>query len=247
MAGIPALALIVFPLLALPTLTDFSQIWSALQSRETIEAILLSLRTTLVSVGLIAVLGLPLAYYSARSKSWFAGVIDAISDLPIVLPPAAAGVALLAAFGRSGWLGETFNLQVTFTSVAVVIAQVFVAMPYFVRSAAEGIRKVSKEDALAAAIDGAGPWKAAWLVILPQCRGAIGAGILLAWARALGEFGATLMFAGNFVGRTQTVPLAIYAGFEGNLGQAVALSIVLLVLAVIVLAAARLLIRRERS
>lgn len=246
LAAMPALLLILIPLLALAGKTGPGDLLKSLQQKETLEAIALSLRTTLFAVLAVALLGLPLAYYSGRSKSRFAALIDVVSDLPIVLPPAAAGIALLLVFGREGWLGgplDKLGIQVTFTSIAVVIAQAFVALPYFVRSAAEGFRQVDPDEWAAAALDGANPFQIALKVILPQARGAVLAGVLMAWARALGEFGATLMFAGNFVGRTQTIPLAIYAGFESDLNQAVTLSIVLLLLAVTVLLAARLLVR----
>ena len=223
-------------------------VWATLGQRETLEAVFLSLKTTLVAVCLVALIGFPLAYLVGRSKSKFARTVDAISDLPIVLPPAAAGIALLAAFGREGLVGQPLDrigIQVTFTSAAVVIAQAFVALPYFVRSAAEGLRKVDSDTFSAGALDGASLMQTICKIVLPQCKGAFWAGILLAWARALGEFGATLMFAGNFVGRTQTVPLAIYAGFDSDLNVAIALSVVLLALAVVVLVAARLALRTE--
>ena len=249
LAGLPALLFILVPLAALAGHTTAEELRHSLAPPETLKAILLSSRTTILSLVVVVILGLPLAYFSARWKSRLSPLIDAIADLPIVLPPAAAGIALLAAFGRMGWIGGplySLGVQITFTTTAVVIAQVFVSLPYFVRSAAEGIRAVASEEISAASLDGAGSLRIAWSVILPQCRSALLAGTLLAWARSLGEFGATLMFAGNFVGRTQTIPLAIYAGFEGDLSQAVALSIVLLVLAILVLFVARVVARNER-
>jgi len=250
LAGLPALLLILLPLAVLTGRAAPAHLLASLGQPDTLQAIYLSLRTTLIAVVLVAVLGLPLAYYTGRVHSRFATFVDGVSDLPIVLPPAVAGIALLATFGRSGLLGPALDkagIQITFTSTAVVLAQVFVALPYFVRSAVEGIRRIGPEEILAASLDGASSWQVAWKVVLPQCRDALTAGVLLAWARALGEFGATLMFAGNFVGRTQTVPLAIYAGFEGDLDQAVALSIVLLFLAVVVLVAARTLVRPSQN
>jgi len=235
--------LIMLPIAALVSRSATSDVLTTLQQPETNQAIWLSLRTTLLSIAIVVVLGLPLAYFAARSGSRLAAFFDALTELPVVLPPAVAGIALLAFFGRAGWLGESLEaagIQVTFTSTAVVIAQVFVSIPFFLRSAIEGIRKVDQQGVSAAALDGAGPAQVAWLVVLPQCRQAIFAGTLLAWARALGEFGATLMFAGNFVGRTQTMPLAIYAGFQGDLNMAVTLSMVLLGMAVFILVFARL-------
>jgi molybdate transport system permease protein len=247
LAALPATLFVLLPLLALSSRTDVGRIGEVLSRSDTREAILLSLRTTAISVAIVGALGLPLAYFIATRKSWFSRLVDTVSDLPIVLPPAAAGVALIVCFGRSGWIGEPahrFGLQITFTSIAVVIAQCFVALPFFVRSAVEGLRKVDQETVLAGAVDGASFFQGLGKIILPQCRAALAAGLLLAWARALGEFGATLMFAGSFVGKTQTVPLAIYAGFDSDLDVAVALSVVLLALAALVLTATKLWIRR---
>lgn len=242
--------LIMLPIAALVSRSTTSDVWATLQQADTNLAIWLSLRTTLISISIVVLLGLPLAYFAARSGSRLASFFDALTELPIVLPPAVAGIALLALFGRAGWLGDSLEaagIQITFTSAAVVIAQVFVSIPFFLRSAIEGIRKVDQQGVSAAALDGAGPVQVAWLVVLPQCRQAIFAGTLMAWARALGEFGATLMFAGNFVGRTQTMPLAIYSGFQGDLNMAVTLSMVLLAMAVFILVLARLFHRRSPS
>ncbi len=248
LAGLPALLLVLIPLFALANRASGPTLRTVLGQPETQQAIVLSLRTTAIAILIVAVIGFPLAYYIAGSRSWFSRLVDTISDLPIVLPPAAAGIALLAAFGRQGWLGgplDQMGIQITFTSIAVVIAQAFVALPYFVRSVVEGLRKVDPDTLSAGAMDGASPLQLAIRIFVPQCKGALLAGVLLGWARAVGEFGATLMFAGNFVGRTQTMPLAIYAGFESDLDVAISLSVVLLVLAVAVLVAARLIARRE--
>jgi molybdate transport system permease protein len=214
----------------------------ALGQPETQSAIALSVRTTAISALIVAAIGLPFAFFLVQCRHWIAKVADAISDMPIVLPPAAAGIALLAAFGREGLAGPSlkhWGIQVAFTSSAVIIAQCFVALPYFVRSAAEGFRNLDAETLSAAEIDGATGVRAFWLVAVPQAKAALIAGLLLAWARALGEFGATLMFAGNFVGRTQTMPLAIYAGFESDLDIAISLSVILMAIALLVIVVAR--------
>ncbi|HAP38424.1 MAG TPA: molybdate ABC transporter permease subunit [Nitrospira sp.] len=240
--ALPALALIVMPLAALTSRSTTADLVAVLSRAETQQAILLSLRTTLLAILFVTILGLPLARFIAGSKNRLSRIVDVISDLPIVLPPAAAGIALLAAFGRQGWPGEildNWGLQITFTSTAVVIAQIFVALPYFVRSTVEGLRRVDPDTLSAAAVDGASLFQLVSLIQLPQCRSAILAGILLGWARAVGEFGATLMFAGNFVGRTQTMPLAVYAGFETDLDIAISLSVILLALSILTLALAR--------
>lgn len=247
-AAIPAIGLIALPLAALVNRAGAHGFLEALRREETQSAIMLTMRTSAIALLAIVVMGFPLACFIAKSESWFSKLVDTLSDLPIVLPPAAAGIALLAAFGRSGWLGgplSEMGINVVFTSSAVVIAQCFVGLPFFVRSFAEGLRTVNKESISAAEIDGATTLRSLWSVILPQCQGAFLAGLLLAWARALGEFGATLMFAGNFVGRTQTMPLAIYAGFESDLDTAIALSTILLILAATVLVIVKVLARRQ--
>lgn len=247
LAALPALLLVVIPLLALTDRARSPLTLSVLAESQTQQAILLSLQTTGIAILIVAIIGFPLAYFIVSRSTWLSRLADLVSDLPIVLPPAAAGIALLAAFGRQGWLGGTLDewgIQVTFTSTAVVIAQIFVALPYFVRSVCEGLRQVNRTTLDAGSIDGASSWQLAILVHLPQCSNGLLAGVLLGWARALGEFGATLMFAGNFVGRTQTMPLAIYAGFESDLDVAVSLSIVLLVMALVILMAVRFIMER---
>ncbi|HJP84336.1 MAG TPA: ABC transporter permease [Fimbriimonadaceae bacterium] len=238
----PALLLVIIPLLALTGRSSASRILYALGREETQSAIALSIRTTVLSALIVAFIGLPLAFFLARCRHWLAKIADAISDTPIVLPPAAAGIALLAAFGREGLVGsklDEWGIQIVFTSTAVVVAQCFVALPYFVRSATEGFRNLDSDTFAAAAIDGATGVRSFWHIAAPQARAAILAGLLLAWARALGEFGATLMFAGNFVGRTQTMPLAVYSGFEGDLDIAISLSVILMAIALLVILAAR--------
>lgn len=234
--------LIIVPMAALANRSSPAALSLVLSKPTTHEAILLSVRTTLMAVVIVALLGFPLACFIAGRKTWLSRLADVVSDLPIVLPPAAAGIALLAALGRQGWPGgwlSEHGAQIVFTSVAVVIAQVFVALPYFVRSTVEGLRRVDPDTLSAGAIDGASATQMAVWIHLPQCRSAILAGLLLGWARSVGEFGATLMFAGNFIGRTQTMPLAIYASFETDLDDAIALSVVLLAVSLVVLALAR--------
>ncbi len=248
LAAAPALLLILVPLAALIFRAGTAKIWHTFLQPDTQTAIFLSLRTSLLAVFIVALIGFPLAFFIANSNSLAARASDMVTDLPIVLPPAAAGIALLATFGRQGWLGQPLfeaGIQLTFTTWAVVIAQCFVGIPFFVRSVAEGLRTVDTDTIAAAAVDGAGSLENLVRVILPQCGSAIVAGLLLAWARALGEFGATLMFAGNFVGRTQTMPLAIYAGFESDLDVAIALSATLLIVAFVILCVAKPLVTRR--
>jgi molybdate transport system permease protein len=158
-------------------------------------------------------------------------MLDTLVDLPMVLPPSVAGIALLMAFGRRGMVGQYLsdvNVTIAFTQTAVVLAQIFVAVPFYIKTAAAGFAEVEHELELAAAVDGASNMRVFWHITLPLARTALLTGAVLTWARALGEFGATIIFAGNFPGRTQTMPLAIYIGFELDLSVALTLSAILL-------------------
>ncbi len=194
------------------------------------QAIQLSLVATLISVLLMTVLGTPLAYWLARGKVRGHAVIETLLDLPIVLPPAVAGLALLMTFGQRGVFGPALaqlGINLPFTTMAVVMAQVFVAAPFFIRSAQTGFVSVPREIEESASDLGANPWHVFRRVTLPLAGPALLSGVILSGARALGEFGATILFAGNFAGRTQTMPLAIYQAMESDLGAALALAAVL--------------------
>lgn len=207
-------------------------------------AVRLSLGTSLAAVGIIVATGLPLAYALARWRFPGQSVVQLLIDLPIVLPPMVAGIALLEVFGRQGWLGtplQFFGISLPFTTAAVVISQVFVAGPFFVRAARVGFAEIDPSVREAAQVDGATELLLFRHIMVPGARRAILSGLVLAWARALGEFGATIFFAGNREGVTQTMPLAIFIGFESNLALAVGLSFVLLVLSIAVLLVVRLL------
>ena len=214
-----------------------------------VQALKLTTVTSLVTLLLSVALGTPLAYGLARARFPGKRVVDTLVDLPIVLPPVVAGVGLLMAFGRRGLLGQRldagftvpwFGLQVpgfslSFTTAAVVLAQLFVAAPFFIRAARAGFARVEQEIEEAAAIDGASPWQVFRLVTVPLALPALSSGLVLCWARAVGEFGATMMFAGNFIGRTQTMPLAIMGAMETDLYAALALATLLVGLSFAVL------------
>jgi len=196
-----------------------------------------------ITLGLTVLLGTPLAYALARRRFRGAGVIETLVDLPIVLPPAVAGLALLLVFGRRGPVGaalDSIGIDLSFTTVAVILAQLFVAAPLFVRAARAGLGAVDSEVEDAARVDGAGEAAVLALVTLPLARAALAAGAVLAWARALGEFGATIMFAGNVEGVTQTLPLAVYGKFQVNLDESIAAGVLLVIAALAVLAAVRI-------
>ncbi len=206
-------------------------------------AIRLSLVTTAVSMVGIVAFGTPLAYLLARWKFPGRTLVQLLVDLPIVLPPMVAGIAMLEVFGRNGWVGQPLSqwgITIPFTTFAVILSQVFVAGPFYVRAARVGFAAVEPAVREAAHVDGASEVQLFGLIMAPLARRALLSGLILAWARALGEFGATIFFAGNREGVTQTMPLAIFIGFESNLGIAVALSFVLLVVSAVVLLALRL-------
>ena len=202
------------------------------------QALRLSLITSATSTLLTIALGGPLAFLLARRRIRARRWIETLLDLPIVLPPAVAGLALLMTFGRRGLFGPTLDsigLSLPFTSIAVVMAQTFVAAPFFIRSAQTGFASVPREIEEGALDLGANEWQVFRRITLPLAGPSLLAGIILTWARALGEFGATILFAGNFPGRTQTMPLAIYQALETDLNSALAVAAILIVMAFVFL------------
>ncbi len=206
-------------------------LWKAMQQPDVLQALQLSLFTTSISTVLAALFGLPVAYVLARMDFPGRRVLETIVTMPTVLPPVVAGVALLLTFGRMGLLGHYLSLlgiTLPFTTVAVIMAQTFIAAPFFVKSARAGLEQLDRRYELAAYTLRASPLYTFWHVVLPLTRPALLTGTGLAWARALGEFGATITFAGNFPGITQTMPIAVYIAAESDLDKAIALSVVLL-------------------
>lgn len=246
-AGMLLVLFLALPLLALvgqaPRLS-----WAVLLDPALREALWLSLRTTLAALVLVVLTGTPLAWSMARGRSRFLAALQPLLDLPLVLPPTVAGLGLLLAFGRAGLLGgmlDAFGLQLPFTTAAVVCAQVFVSAPLFLtaaRSAFEGVEPTLEETA---ATLGSGEGERFLRVTLPLAAPGILAGAVLATARALGEFGATLMFAGNLPGVTRTLPLAVYGALQVDPDRAIALSLILLLLAALLLAVLRFVARRR--
>ncbi len=236
------LLFLVLPLIAV--------VWRALPLRaegwlsaSTFDALRLSLITATISAALAIVVGTPIAYALARENFRGKAIVDAVIDLPMVLPPAVAGLALLMAFGRRGLLGPALaavGIELPFTTAAVVMAQTFVAAPFYVRAAKAGFSSVDRGLEQMSALLGVSNLRTFFRVTLPLAAPALFGGALMTWARALGEFGATIMFAGNFQGSTQTMPLAIYIGLESNLDSALALSMILIVVSFGILAAVRL-------
>src|SRR5947209_4203162 len=206
-------------------------LWDAIGRPIVLEAVRLSLVTTFVVLMLALAFGSPLALLLARRRFRGIGLLDSLVDLPIVLPPAVAGLALLLTFGRRGLLGTPLaavGIELPFTTAAVVMASLFVAAPFYVRAARAGFLGVPRELEEAARVEVANEWQVFRFVSVPVAAPALFGGAVLCWARALGEFGATIMFAGQFLGRTQTMPLAIYAALESDVDAALALSVLLL-------------------
>ncbi|HEY5902208.1 MAG TPA: ABC transporter permease [Anaerolineales bacterium] len=241
------LALLAVPLAALVTRAVGPGFWTYATSHSALVALRLSLFTSLISVFVTVLLGTPLAYILARRKFPLKSWLEVLIDLPMVLPPSVAGLALLIAFGRRGLLGPAlsmFSISLPFTTAAVILAQTFVAAPLYVRAARIGFSGVEMQLEEAAHVEGASQWQLFLEVMLPLTGRFLLNGAILTWTRALGEFGATILFAGNLEGVTQTMPLAIYLGFESNLGVAVALSVMLLAVSIVLVAATR---RLERE
>ena len=244
----PLLVLLLIPLLALVAKTPLASVWQAASQETTRQAIALSLRTSTVTVLGVLMFGTPLAYLVGRRRPPGVSLLEVLIDLPTVLPSAVAGLALLMAFERRGLLGgplESLGIHIPFTTLAVVMAQTFVAAPYYIKTAAVGLSGVSRELEQAAALDGATGWQIFRHVMAPLTWQSLVGGATLCWARALGEFGATIIFAGNLPGRTQTMPLAVYLGFEIDMDQALTLAAILLALSFGLLFAVRATLRTE--
>jgi molybdate transport system permease protein len=237
------LAFFVVPLLGLLQRAPWSDFWELLTEESVLEALRLSLICSLTATALSIVFGVPLAWTLARTEFPGRRLARALVVLPMVLPPVVGGVALLFALGRRGLVGqylyEWFDIQLPFSTWGVILAETFVAMPFLVITVEAALRGVDRRYEDAAATLGAGRWTVFRRVTLPLIAPSLVAGTALAWARALGEFGATITFAGNFPGRTQTIPLGVYVALESNPGAAIVMSLVLLTVSVVVLVALR--------
>jgi molybdate transport system permease protein len=242
LAGL-GLLLFLLPLAGLIVRAPWSQVGPALVAPATLTALTLSLFCSVAATAAALVLGIPLALVLARTTGTLRAALRALTTLPMVLPPVVGGVALLLAFGRRGLVGsllyQVFGVQIPFTTAAAILAETFVAMPFLVIAVEGGLRALDHRYEEAARALGAKGWMVFARVTLPLLRPAIFSGAVLCWARALGEFGATITFAGNFPGRTQTVPLAVYVALETQPEGAIALSLILLVVSLAILAGMR--------
>ncbi len=241
--GIVAITFLVIPLIGLLSQAPWGSFVEILRSPLALEALRLSLITSLAAVALSAIVGIPLAWLLARDVLPFTRLWRALVLVPLLLPPVVSGVGLLVVFGRRGLIGQYlydwFGVQLPFTTAGVVLAEAFVAMPFLIITLEGAFRSLDRRYEDAAVTLGASPWTVFRRITLPLVGPSLVAGAVLCWARALGEFGATITFAGNFPGVTQTMPLAVYTALESDRSVAIALSIVLLVVCVAVLVALR--------
>ena len=245
-----ALLFLTLPIVALVGRAVSAQAWNELPQAAILAAILLSFVTTLLTALLTILFGTPLAYVFARGRFPLRRMLNILLELPIVLPPAVAGLALLVAFGRRGVFGDAlsaFGVSLPFTTAAVVVAQTFVSAPFYIRSAQVGFQAVPREIEDAARVDGASGWSLFRFVTLPLASRSLAAGLVLSWARALGEFGATILFAGSLQGRTQTMPLLIYNILERDINASIWAGVLLIGLAGLALLLSQWLRREDRN
>ena len=237
------LVFLVLPLVGLVVRAPWTTLPERLTEPGVLTALRLSLLTATLATVLCLLLGVPLAWLLARITFPGRRLVRALVTVPLVLPPVVGGVALLLVFGRRGlvgsWLDSTFGISLPFTTAGVVVAEAFVAMPFLVIAVEGALRGTDTRYEEAAATLGAGRWTTFRRVTLPLVAPGVAAGTVLCWARALGEFGATITFAGNFPGRTQTMPLAVYLALETDLQAAIVLSLILLIVSVGILAGLR--------
>ncbi len=231
LASLFVVFLLIVPIIALLWRTVPGLMAGIWQTPTILAALRLSLLTSTLTTLIAILFGTPLAYFLARYQIPGGTLLDVLIDLPMVLPPAVAGVALLVAFGRNGLVGQwlaLIGLEIPFTMMAVVIAQTFVAAPFYIRAAKVGFAEVDFRLEQISATLGESNWGTFWRVTLPLARNSLLGGAIMSWARALGEFGATILFAGNLSGRTQTMPLAIYSALQSDVNVALALAAILL-------------------
>ncbi len=251
-AGLAVLLISAFIFIALPVASLFFKspldtTLRAMHDPVVTDALKLSLMTSTLTTITIVLMGTPIAYVNARFRYFGKEIVDSIIDLPVIMPPAVAGIALLMAFGRMGILGHylnTFGFSIAFTTLAVVMAQVFVSSPFYIRQARTSFEDVDLAFENAARTLGATRIFAFFHVILPIALNGLISGAIMAFARSLGEFGATIMFAGNFQGRTQTMPLAIYTAMQGDLDVSICLALILVAISFVVIALVKMLTRR---
>jgi len=242
-----AVAFIALPVASLFLKSPLDATIRSMQDPVVIDALRLSLTTSTLTILVVVLMGTPIAYVNARFHYPGKEIADSLIDLPVIMPPAVAGIALLMAFGRMGILGHylnAFGFCIAFTTLAVVMAQVFVSSPFYIRQAKTSFEDVDMAFENAARTLGASRFYTFFHVILPMASNGLVSGAIMAFARSLGEFGATIMFAGNFQGRTQTMPLAIYTAMQGDLDVSLCLAMILVAISFLVIALVKTLTRR---
>jgi molybdate transport system permease protein len=240
------LAFLLLPIVALVTYQPLHELLDGFGSKVATDAILVSLKTNVIAFALMIVFGTPFAYVLARTRFRGRSVAITLVELPLVMPPAVAGLALLVAFGRLGLLGHTLDalgIDLAFSQAAVVIAILFVSSPFYLRGAIAAFEAVDDTFLEVAQTLGAGPARRMLEMATPLAAAGLGAAAAVAFARGIGEFGATILFAGSFQGTTQTLPLAVYSLFDANLDQAVAVGVLLIVISAAILLSSKLLLR----
>jgi len=217
---------------------------------ETVQkALWLSITTSIISMAIVILIGTPAAYFHSRTCYLGKSFVDTLIDLPLVLPPAVAGLALLLLFGRTGLLGKYLNMigiDIAFTTIAVILAQIFVASPFYIRQAKALFEQLDPAYEETAKTLGSSSLRTFLFIILPLCATGLTSGAIMTFARALGEFGATIMFAGNLPGITQTMPLAIYAAMQGDFDVAITISVLLVAISLTIMLTVRLLTEKWR-
>jgi len=244
------LAFLLLPIVALITYQPIHDLINGFGTKVATDAILVSLKTNAIAFAITITLGTPFAYVLARSRFRGRSVVITIVELPLVMPPAVAGLGLLVAFGRLGLLGHTLDavgIDLAFTQAAVVLAILFVASPFYLRGAIAAFEALDPALIDVASTLGAGPSRRLLRVAMPLAASGLGAAGALAFARGVGEFGATILFAGSFQGTTQTLPLAVYSLFDANLDQAIAIGVLLIIVSAAILLTAKLLARSWTS
>ncbi len=241
------MAFIALPVASLFLKSPLDATLHSLHDPMVIDALRLSMMTSTLTTIVVVLMGTPIAYINARFHYTGKELVDSLIDLPVIMPPAVAGIALLMAFGRMGILGQylnAFGITIAFTTLAVIMAQVFVSSPFYIRQARTSFEDVDLALENAARTLGASRFYTFFHVILPIAMNGLISGAIMAFARSLGEFGATIMFAGNFQGRTQTMPLAIYTAMQGDMGVALCLSLILVAISFLVIVLVKTLTRR---
>lgn len=244
------LAFLLLPIVALVTYQPIRELIDGFGTKAATDAILVSLKTNAIAFALMIVVGTPFAYILGRTRFRGRDLVITLVEVPLVMPPAVAGLGLLVAFGRLGLLGHTLGalgIDLAFTPAAVVIAILFVASPFYLRGGIAAFEAVDPTLIDVAGTLGAGPVRRMLRVAIPLARSGLGAAAAVAFARGLGEFGATILFAGSFQGTTQTLSLAVYSLFDANLDQAIAIGVLLIILSAAILITGKLLVRSWTS